>query len=551
MTRLLRESHGFNSLALYSKMTSTESSRAIRAISNRLALPWSQVARPNLKQRCRTVLAVGMLTALIACCGTPTTGAEKVTSKTSVPATETLPKLAPPARVVWSRCVADTALQCGAVVVPVDYSHPDAGSITIAVARAPALDSSASNGTLIFNPGGPGESANQILPIVLHMVPLSIRQHFNIVSFDPRGTGASDPLECGTSGSAVVSAAPVPVSPGEALPGAPVFSAMARECEARAAATLSFMNTFDTARDMDRIRQALGLSTISFYGLSYGTALGAVYADLFPDRVASMVLDGAVDVNATLAEQAEEEAPAAEQSLLHLFATCRSERSCPLGSDPEAFFVRLTNSLTSRPLPAPGGGDSNPVTVGDLDTATLFAITVPDFIPAFYAALESAQHGNGGPLRGLALTFVTDIDGAPLVDALWAITCNDAAIHPGPVEAGNLARALQARYPLIGAYSVTYTLGGCIAWPSARQPVTNLRPTGAPPIVVVGNTGDPNTPIKGAEQLAGIFPSASLVTWRGWGHTWLLSGPDDVCMQRLLTSYLLSHELPRSGTICN
>jgi pimeloyl-ACP methyl ester carboxylesterase len=452
---------------------------------------------------------------------------------------------------VWSACPANPTLQCGTVSVPVDYQHPHAASIALSVTRAPALDATGSNGTLVFNPGGPGESGNQILPVALQNLPPAIRQHFNIVSFDPRGTGTSDPLDCGTSLSAVTSVAPVPAAPGRPLPGTPAFTAMARACQRRAAATEPFLNTVDTARDMDRIRQALGLPTISFYGLSYGTVLGAVYADLFPRRVAAMVLDGAVDVNATLTQQAEEEAPTEEQSLLHLFATCLAQSPCPLGTDPEAFFRRLATSLTSHPLPAPGGADTRPVTVGDLDTATLFAISVPDFTPTFYAALTAAEHGNGAPLRNLALAFVRNVDGTPLVDALWAITCNDAAAHPGPIPAGNLARSLDARYPLIGAYAVTYTMGGCVSWPAARQPVTDLHPAGAPPVLVIGNTGDPNTPIIEAKHLAAIFPSARLLTWRGWGHTWLLSGSGDECMQMLVTTYLMGGGPPRSGTVCD
>ena len=147
--------------------------------------------------------------------------------------------------------------------------------------------------------------------------------------------------------------------------------------------------------------------------------------------------------------------------------------------------------------------------------------------------------------------FDTDIDGAPLVDPLWAITCNDAAGHPGPVAAGALARTLDARYPLIGAYAVTYTMAGCVSWPSARQPVTDLHPKGTPPIMVIGNTGDPNTPIIGARHLATIFPVAGMVTWTGWGHTWLLSGPADVCMQKVVTTYLSGGGLPPSGTVCD
>jgi pimeloyl-ACP methyl ester carboxylesterase len=311
-----------------------------------------------------------------------------------------------------------------------------------------------------------------------------------------------------------------------------------------------FVDTVDTARDMDAIRQALGLSKLDYYGLSYGTVLGAVYADLFPHRVGTMVLDGAVDVDASLSTQAAQEAPAAEQSLDHLLASCSATPSCPLGRDPVAFYRSLSSSLARHPLLAPAPTDTAPVTVGDLDTAALLTLSVPAGVPSFYSALVAANEGNGAPLRALALVLVTDIDGAPLVDPLWAITCNDAAVHPGPVAAGNQARELAVQYPLIGAYAVDYTMGGCVSWPAGRQPVSDLHPSGVPPILVVGNTGDPNTPIVGARHLAALLPGARLLTWRGWGHTWLLSGSSDTCMQQAVSGYLSGGGLPPPHALC-
>ena len=191
-------------------------------------------------------------------------------------------------------------MRCGTVTVPTDYQHPKGSSIPVAVTEAPAQDPSDQLGTLVMNPGGPGESGVQIQPVLLQKLPTDIREHFDIVSFDPRGTGASDPLRCGTSPSAAVSVGVLPTMAGQPLPAprcSPRWPGTARHS---AGTTVPFMTTINTARDMDRIRQALGLSTISYYGLSYGTVLGADYADLFPHRVATMVLDGAVDVNATL-----------------------------------------------------------------------------------------------------------------------------------------------------------------------------------------------------------------------------------------------------------
>lgn len=314
--------------------------------------------------------------------------------------------------------------------------------------------------------------------------------------------------------------------------------------------TAPFIDTTNTARDLDRIRQALGVRTISYYGTSYGTALGAVYAELFPARLSTMVLDGAVDVNASLPRQAIQQAPAAEASLHHLFTTCAADPRCPLGPHPESTFTALATSLAHAPLPAPGNGDNAPVTLGDLDTATLLALSVTQATANYESAVVQASAGNGAALRALALTFVIDIDGSPLGDALWAITCNDAAAHPGPVAAGTLATTLAHRYPLIGAYAVNYALGGCVSWPRASQPVTDVHPRHTPPVLVLGNTGDPNTPIVGAVHLAADFTDATMATWVGWGHTWLLSGASDSCMQRLVSTYLTGGGLPHRGTVC-
>jgi len=376
-----------------------------------------------------------------------------------------------------------------------------------------------------------------------HYAPATLRLHRQVLRRFSR-------FAC-TSPAGVTSARPVPTRAGQPLPGTPVFAGIPSACRRAAPALTPQVDSVDTARDMDRIRQALGLDAISFYGLSYGTVLGTVYASLFPHRVRTMVLDGAVDLYAPLAEQAAEQAPAAQQSLDHLLATCNPAPSCPLGADPVGFFTRLAASMTAHPLPAPGNGDTTPVTVGDLDTASLFAVSVPGFTPLYESALVAASQGNGSDLRALALEFVVDVDGAPLVDAQWAITCNDTTGHPGPTAAGDQARSLAARYPLLGGYAVNYNLGGCIAWSDGRHPVGALHPVGAPPVLVIGNTGDPNTPLVGARHLAAAFPRASQLTWVGWGHTWLLSGSDDTCMQSAVSRYLTGGGLPAPGTVCH
>ena len=175
-----------------------------------------------------------------------------------------------------------------------------------------------------------------------------------------------------------------------------------------------------------------------------------MYATLFPHRVRAMVLDGAVDATEPLARQAAQEAPAIEASLSHYFATCRADPHCPLGRTPRA---STGTSVPARraPLAAPGHGDTRPVTVGDLLTATLFFLSVPGVAGAFGPAVAAAAGGDGAPLRQLSVAFEEDLDGSSLLGPLWAFACGDAAAHPGPSAAGALAEALQHRYPLAGA----------------------------------------------------------------------------------------------------
>lgn len=497
--------------------------------------------RPNARRV--SVVVAGLMVVVGGCTGASPPGAMAPGGIAPIPSEPPVPPLS------WSPCSADPAVQCGTVTVPVDYGHPQAGSLRVAVTRAPATGPNR-RGALVFNPGGPGESGNQILPILLDRFPPSVRQSFDIVSFDPRGTGASQRLDCGTSPAAAASAIPVPAGRLDPLPATPLFTAMARSCRRRAPALVPFVDTVDTARDLDRIRQALGLGRLDYDGLSYGTVLGTAYAALFPHHVGRFVLDGAVDVAADLPTQAAQEAPAVESALDRLLATCSAAPNCPLGTDPASFYRGLLASLSRQPLPAPGGADPYPITVGDLDTAALLALSVPDFTPDFYSALLAARYGDGTPLRSLARELETDVDGSSLVDPLWAITCNDTAHHPGPTAAGEQASALAARYPLIGGYAVQYTLGGCVAWPAGRRPVAGVRPAGIPPVLVVGTTGDPNTPIVGARHLATLIPHSMLVTWQGAGHTWLLNGSADPCMQRVVSDYLVKGDLPPRHTRC-
>jgi len=461
-----------------------------------------------------------------------------------------LPADPPPPPISWTACTSPAGYRCGTVDVPVNYAHPSGATISLAVIEKPAADPASSHGVLLFNPGGPGESGVQILSVLVALLPTTIADDFTLVSFDERGTGASQGLVCGPSPAAAASVTPLPSSVGGSLPGATLYRHLHSQCSAAAPSLLGHIDSTDAARDMDRIRQALGVSKISYWGLSYGTVLGAAYAHLFPERVRAMILDGAVVSSAPLVAGVRSEAAAITAALDHYFATCTAEPHCPLGSDPQQTFEHLETSLASHPLPAPGGGDALPVTVGDLDTAALFYLSVPSFGSGFTTALVAAEAGNGAPLRSLSLEFEVDLDNKSLVGPQWAYACNDTADRMTAEAAGRLAHTLDKHSGPLAAYAVTYDIAGCVDWPQTPDAIHSVASTAAHSIVVIGNSGDPNTPHTSAVQLAHDMGGAHLVTWRGWGHTWLLNGSSDACMDQVVNAYLVSGKVPANGTTC-
>ena len=440
----------------------------------------------------------------------------------------------------WTACPDQTGYRCGTLTVPLDDAHPGRGTVRLSVIEHPVADSS---GVIVLNPGGPGESGVLILPLLVSLLPPVVQERFTTVSFDERGTGSSRPLLCG----------PSPVAAASAVAGTEgatrTFAHLEESCRRAYPSLFPTVDTTTSARDMDRVRAALGVGRIDYYGLSYGTVLGSVYRQLFPDRVRAMVLDGAVDANLSLAADATAEAPAIQAAVEHELAVCATTPGCPLGSDPVAAYQGLVERLARAPLPAPGDGDPTPVTEGDLETATLLYLSVPSLTPGYLPALASAVAGDGGPLRSVAVGLETDLDDKSLVGPLWAITCNDAVAHPSGPATAALARSLAARYPLGGAEAVANNLIGCPGWSGSGGTVARLTPGHAPTPLVVGNTHDPNTPYVSARRLAGDI-GGRLVTYEGYGNTWLLNGSTDACMQRVVGAYLVDGTLPPAGTRC-
>jgi pimeloyl-ACP methyl ester carboxylesterase len=464
-----------------------------------------------------------------------------------VPGANASASAGPTPHIAWTPCPKVAGYQCGTLPVPLDYQDPSRGSVRLAVIERPVAHS---RGVVIVNPGGPGESGVLILPILAAFVPPVVYNDFTLVSFDERGTGSSEPLLCGPSVAAAGSATAGTATATRA------FAHLERSCRADHPALFPTVNTTTSARDMNQLRMALGVSRINYYGVSYGTVLGSVYRQLFPNHVRSVVLDGAVDANLSLTTDATLEAPAIDAAIQYELRRCSASPACPLGAQPVTLYRDLEQRLARSPLPAPGRADDLtvaegdlPVTVGDLTTATLLYLSAPSLTPGYLAALASAAAGNGAQLRSVAVGLESDLNGNSLVGPLWTITCNDAATHPDAQATAALARSLQARYPLGGAEAVANNLIGCPGWTGATVPLAHLHPVGTPTPLVIGNTGDPNTPYAAARDLTSAI-GGRLVTYVGYGHSWLLNGSMNVCMQKVVGDYFANGTLPTRGSRC-
>ena len=488
--------------------------------------------------------------------------ARPVVSATTVPRTSTTASTtistAPVAPIVWSECGDD--LQCGSVTVPLNYSRPDGATIQIAVERRPAAVPSERIGSLVINPGGPGTSGIDDLPNELSVLTPGLLDRFDIVSFDPRGVERSDPVECGPGSSPSTSTTPSTTEPAavpQQLPdpvpvGAAAQKALlagdeayARACQKYSGAILPFVGTVDAARDLDRIRAALGDQKLTFMGHSYGTLLGAVYAEMYPDHVRAMVLDGAIDPALGTDQMVLDQAKGFESVLDDFFSWCASTPSCPwpTTADPTTALLSLINASAIKRLPGADGGSAGP---GEFYNALLDDLYSRSSWPSLGDALSQAAAGNGTDLITLSTSYASggSTNGG---DANNAINCLDHPVSRDPATYPALAAADAAQAPVFGA-AFAWGLLQCAVWPvpPTRTPAP-ITAAGSPPILVVGTTGDPATPYQWAQALAGQLQHGELVTWQGVNHVAYFYSP---CVRAIDQAYLIDGTLPPTGTVC-
>jgi pimeloyl-ACP methyl ester carboxylesterase len=434
--------------------------------------------------------------------------------------------------------------------VPRQPQHPgQGGTIGLALDRRPA--SGARLGILLVNPGGPGASGVDFLPQVVSLMPRSLLDRFDVIGFDPPGVDRSAPITClDTAGlQAYFDYDPAPTTAAGLAGYNAVDRAFAAGCQNRSGAELPYVSTVDAAMDMDYIRAASGDAQLSYLGFSYGTFLGATYAGLYPGRVRAMVLDGALNPALSPLDSAEQQAVSFEHDLHDALAACVAHQSCPWKptGDPVAAYQDLMAQVRAHPLPVKG--TSRTAGPSALLYGTAYTLYDTAGWPSLYQMLADASHGDGTA----ALELSDAYDGVQQngsysneFEAFAAVTCLDAPA-PSAAEVQSRVPAFEAAAPVFGL-PVLYSELGCSVWPvPATGHVGAIRAAGAPPIVVVGTTGDPATPYSDAQALAGQLQRGVLLTRLGDGHT---AYPYSKCIRNYVDEYLIQLTPPPAGTSC-
>jgi pimeloyl-ACP methyl ester carboxylesterase len=452
----------------------------------------------------------------------------------------------PASTIAWVSCGSDE--QCGTLTVPVDYDDPFGTTLGISVIRHLAEIPAERIGSLVIDPGGPGDSGVDDLPSELAILTPTLLDRFDIVEFDPRGVDRSDPVSCRSSAADDAAPAPNDPVPQTAAQQAALLAsdrAYATGClTGSGASLLANVGTVDAAMDLEVLRQALGDPKLTYFGHSYGTELGAEYAELYPDRVRALLLDGAIDPALSLLEESSQQAAGFESVLDSFFTWCAGSSACPWrpNGDPAAALVAMTDAAGVTPLPAGSGGTANAQAfyTGVLDT--LYATSS---WPALGRALASAASGDGAPLLALSTSYETH-GGSNGADAQMAITCADHPVPPDPAAYPAAAAAAAKAAPYFGPLFAWGALG-CAVWPTAPSGTARaVSDPGAPPALVTGTEGDPATPYAWAQALTAQL-HGTLLTATGDNHVAYYYSS---CVRSWDDAYLVDLTLPPTGTVC-
>lgn len=464
-----------------------------------------------------------------------------------------------PGTLDWSHCtdpkVEDAILECATLTVPLDYDQPNGDTIDLALIRVPA--SSDRQGAVLFNPGGPGGSGFDPIAVAGTSISSALGlDSFDLIGFDPRGVDRSAGIRCVSDQfeDQHIYVDVTPDTPEEQTLKDEATSGFISGCKQKYSDTLRFFSTANTARDIDAIRAAVNDDQVSFLGISYGTYLGAVYATMFPDRVRAMVLDSVLEPNGdTVEQQFKTQLVGFEDAFNNWVQWCQTTPSCQFtAADVGARWDTLKQHLDDSPLTAADGRIGNNTVMLVATQAALYSRS--DW-PVLGEALAKAANGDAAGIFALADSYNgRDENGKydTLMQSFPVITCASGIETQRPDDPAALLATLQAAAPRMAKDLTTADLtvdnDRCKAITGLVDPV-QVKYSGDGPIVLIGGTNDPATPIRWAQKMVGeLGPNAQLVTYTGEGHGQLLASK---CVTDIEGALLANLKLPDANTVCN
>ncbi|MER7667772.1 alpha/beta hydrolase [Kitasatospora sp. NPDC096128] len=548
-----------------------------------------RAARPRVLL---TAVAAGTLLLTAACNDTAPTAQDKASGTTAPATTATTAPTATPTptpkpkgeadpalkafygqQITWADCPADpkadqakidtSGMQCGKLHVPLDYADPGADAIDLALINYRASDRTKRIGSLMVNPGGPGASGVEMVKYGAKDFDGTLHSRFDVIGFDPRGTGDSAPVVCYDDKRLdALNQTDTPDDRAERKAAHVQQSTEhAAACQAKAGKLLPFVGTRNTARDLDVLRAVVGDKKLNYLGISYGTYLGALYAEEFPQNTGRLILDGAVDPAQDTLDHSVDQQVGFEKSFERFAVDCVENHAdeCPLGKDKDKAAKKAADfldGLHDHPLTAKDGRKLG----RDMAWTGVISLLYGDEKTSWQYLRASLGWAMVRDKGDYLMAFADDYNGrdkdghySPMDEANGAISCADAARPaPTPEHAQQAVDRLLAEAPLLsrGVTVDDYTEPGCAYWPFKTQEKPHtIRAEGAAPILVVGTTGDPATPYSSAEKLAQGFAEATLLTRVGEGHG--AFGKGNTCIDEAMAAYLTDGTMPAEGTRCS
>ena len=453
----------------------------------------------------------------------------------------------------WTDC--NDGMQCTTVTAPLNWDDPASGDVELALVRHPATGERI--GSLLVNPGGPGASGYDFVrDSVDYATDAALQERFDVVGFDPRGVGRSTPVAC--YGPAEMDEYLYGLTDADRGTDAWILeqeasaTGFAAACAEQTGALLGEVDTESAARDLDLLRAVLGDTQLNYLGFSYGTFLGATYAELYPDKVGRLVLDGALDPASSNFEVTATQAQGFESALRAYLTDCLAGPECPFDGTVDDAMATIRALLDSV--------DANPIAVADgrqlggnaLLTAIIYPLyqaTAWDYLSDMFdtvmqgsaeGAMQFADAYNGRSADGTYADNSTE--------AFMAVNCVDYAYNDDPAAMRDQAAQIDAMAPTIGAY-MSYGDISCANWPhTVTGEREQINAAGAAPILVVGTTNDPATPYVWAESLAEQLDSGQLVTYEGEGHT--AYNKSNSCVNDAVDDYLIDGTVPAADPMC-